>query len=36
MDEATLRALLEALVATPDMVEKNRKRWDDIYRQLFR
>jgi hypothetical protein len=27
---------LKAVVATPEMVEKNRKRWDDIYRQLFR
>jgi iron(III) transport system substrate-binding protein len=26
----------EANVATPEFVEKNRKRWDDIYRQLFR
>ena len=27
---------LKSLVATPDIVEKNRKHWDDIYRQLFR
>jgi hypothetical protein len=27
---------LKAVVATPDIVEKNRKHWDDIYRQLFR
>jgi iron(III) transport system substrate-binding protein len=27
---------LKSLVATPDLVEKNRKRWDDIFRQLFR
>jgi len=25
-----------ANVATPEFVEKNRKHWDDIYRQLFR
>jgi iron(III) transport system substrate-binding protein len=27
---------LKAVVATPDLVEKNRKHWDEVYRQLFR
>jgi len=27
---------LKSFVATPDIVEKNRKHWDDVYRQLFR
>ena len=27
---------LKSRIATPDVVEKNRKRWDDVYRQLFR
>jgi ABC-type Fe3+ transport system substrate-binding protein len=27
---------LKSLVATPEIVEKNRKHWDDVYRQLFR
>jgi ABC-type Fe3+ transport system substrate-binding protein len=26
----------KANVATPDFVEKNRKHWDEVYRQLFR
>ena len=26
----------KAVVATPDFVEKNRKHWDDVFRQLFR
>jgi iron(III) transport system substrate-binding protein len=27
---------LKSRIATPDVVEKNRKHWDDVYRQLFR
>jgi iron(III) transport system substrate-binding protein len=27
---------LKTRIATPDVVEKNRKHWDDLYRQLFR
>jgi iron(III) transport system substrate-binding protein len=27
---------LKSQIATPDIVEKNRKHWDDVYRQLFR
>jgi iron(III) transport system substrate-binding protein len=27
---------LKTRIATPDVVEKNRKHWDDVYRQLFR
>lgn len=26
---------LKSQIATPDIVEKNRKHWDDVYRQLF-
>ena len=26
----------KASVASPDFVEKNRKHWDDVFRQLFR
>ena len=27
---------LKTRIATPDVVEKNRKHWDDVFRQLFR
>ena len=27
---------LKTRIATPEIVEKNRKHWDDLYRQLFR